>query len=122
VAQSLPVHTDTPTSVLAAVIWLGGVIVGGMLFAIRALWKDNQLKQQRIDTLHAEHIEIIQKLLREALTVTIDSTDRVRESAETIEAAMVIIHQTTGQRFTADQLQELLTYMRELRDLKKVGA
>lgn len=41
-AQSLNANPDTPTSILAAVIALGTLIVLGLLYALRVLWKQYQ--------------------------------------------------------------------------------
>jgi uncharacterized protein YneF (UPF0154 family) len=41
-AQSFQANPDTPTSILAAVIALGTLIVLGLLFAVRVLWKQLQ--------------------------------------------------------------------------------
>lgn len=42
IAQALNTNPDTPTSILAAVVFLGTLIVTGLLVALRVVWRAYQ--------------------------------------------------------------------------------
>ncbi len=112
-------NPDTPTSILAAVIFLGSVIVGGLLVALRTLWQDGKGKDQAITHLQSEYGKQQQEQLRSSLQVTIDSTNQLKESAELMERAMVIIHAVSGRQFPTETYSEILSTLREMRGLRE---
>ena len=85
--QTFDANPDTPTSILAAVIALGSLIVMGLLVALRTLWKDGKDKDSAISALQNEFAKQQQEQLRSSLQVTTDSTHALAESAELMERA-----------------------------------
>ena len=59
--QSFDANPDTPTSILAAVIALGSLIVMGLLVALRTLWKDGKDK----DSVNKEVGEAVKRVNRQ---------------------------------------------------------
>lgn len=111
-AQVVP---ETPTSVLAAVIWLGSVMVGGLLLALRTLWSDNRRIQNELNMQMKENSELSQELLSKTLEVTVDSRNRLVESARTIEVATNAITTFMGQQLSPEVIHELTYQLRRLR-------
>jgi hypothetical protein len=109
---------QAPTSVLAAVIWLGGVIVTGLLIALRTLWKDNQGLRNAVDALNKEWLNQSQDQLRDSLKVTMDATARIHESERAVEAAMTMLHQIAGRQMPVEQMAEINFNLRALREIK----
>lgn len=114
--------SDPPTSVLAAVIWLGSVIVGGLLFAIRSLYKDLGAERTARTVLAKDFSDYQADQLRESLKVTIDATSRMAEAERAVEAATVMLHQIAGRQLTAETMVELNYNLRALRELRERGA
>ena len=117
--QTFDANPDTPTSILAAVIALGSLIVMGLLVALRTLWKDGKDKDSAISALQNEFAKQQQEQLRSSLQVTTDSTHALAESAELMERAMVIIHQVAGRSFPSETYSEILHQLRELRAIQE---
>lgn len=114
-AQVVPQPSaDNPTSILAAVIWLGGIIVLGLLVALRTLWKSNQDKDVEIKALYVANASLSEKLLRDTLAVTVDAASRLDESSKTLESAMGIIHQASAHQLSADAMVKIEMLLNEL--------
>lgn len=118
--------TDPPGSVLAAVIWLGGVIILGLLTALRTLWKVNQELRTKLDSLAEKTLEETEARLERSLTVTIDATKRIATSEQTmdeamkaVEAATVMMHTLAGRQMNPEVLTEIALSLRELRDTRR---
>lgn len=112
-------NPDTPTSILAAVIALGSVIVMGLLWALRTLWQDGKAKDVAIAHLQSDYAKQQQEQLRSSLQVTIDSTHQLKESAELMERAMVIIHAVSGRQFPTEAYMDIQHSLRELRTIQE---
>lgn len=114
----LPTNTDPPASVLAAVCWLGGVIVLGLFTALKVLWNENKGYRTQIDQQNKDALKERTDQLAKNLEVTIDATSRIRESEQSVEAAMLIIHQIQGRQIPVETLVEINYNLRALRELK----
>lgn len=118
--QAVPISTNPPTSVLAAVILLGSFIVSGLLFALRTLWQDNKSQRRALTVLGKENSDWAQNQLRESLKVTIDATNRMHESEKAVEAATLMMS-TVATALAASQLRpeqgaEIAYWLRQLRE------
>ncbi len=118
----LPESANPPSSVLAAVCWLGGVIVLGLFTALKVLWSENKGYRNQIDQQNKDALKERTDQLAKNLEVTIDATNRIRDSEQSVEAAMVIIHQLQGRQIPVETLSEISYNLRALRELKEKGS
>lgn len=116
--QVPPSNPAVPTSVAATLIFLGTVMFSACVAVIRTLWKDNVAQRSAIQALQTSMSEQRAELLKQSLTVTLDASNRIKESDETMEKAMTMIHQLVATRPSGEQLAEINLHLRDLKDTR----
>lgn len=109
-------NPSVPESPLAAVIWLGSIVVLGLFGAVKVLWSTSKAKDAAIEGLNRELIDVSAKYLEQVIRVTNSSTEQSKENTQVLEAAMTMMHSLAGRpNLSSEQLAEVNFHLRRLR-------